>query len=77
MSKWLASCLLGSRYYDTDYILKLDKSHETVCKECNQNYVKLRKDELRLLSNSLDDMTLELQKRITHAENFSTELYLF
>ena len=27
-----------------------------------------------LLSNSLDDMTLELQKRISHAENFSTDL---
>ena len=45
MSKWLASCLLGSKYHDTDYILKLDESHETVCKECNQNYVELRKDE--------------------------------
>ena len=27
-----------------------------------------------LLSKSLDDMTLELQKRISHAENFSTDL---
>ena len=36
--------------------------------------LKLRKDELGLLSNSLDDMTLELQKRISHAENFSTDL---
>ena len=36
--------------------------------------LKLRNDELGLLSNSLDDMTLELQKRITHAENFSTDL---
>ena len=36
--------------------------------------MKLRNDELGLLSNSLDDMTLELQKRITHAENFSTDL---
>ena len=27
-----------------------------------------------LLSNSLDDMTNELQKRVTHAENFSTDL---
>jgi len=26
------------------------------------------------LSNSLDDMTNELQKRVTHAENFSTDL---
>jgi len=29
---------------------------------------------LGLLSNSLDDMTNELQKRVTHAENFSTDL---
>ncbi len=36
--------------------------------------LKLRHDELGLLSNSLDDMTLELQKRIAHAENFSTDL---
>ena len=36
--------------------------------------LKSRNDELGLLSNSLDDMTLELQKRITHAENFSTDL---
>ena len=36
--------------------------------------LKLRNDELGLLSNSLDDMTHELQKRITHAENFSTDL---
>ena len=34
----------------------------------------MRNDELGLLSNSLDDMTLELQKRISHAENFSTDL---
>ena len=36
--------------------------------------LKLRHDELGLLSNSLDDMTFELQKRISHAENFSTDL---
>ena len=36
--------------------------------------LKKRNDELGLLSNSLDDMTLELQKRIAHAENFSTDL---
>ena len=36
--------------------------------------LKSRNDELGLLSNSLDDMTLELQKRITNAENFSTDL---
>ena len=36
--------------------------------------LKTRNDELGLLSKSLDDMTLELQKRISHAENFSTDL---
>ena len=36
--------------------------------------LKSRNDELGLLSNSLDDMTLELQKRISHPENFSTDL---
>ena len=43
-------------------------------KATNIDILKLRNDELGLLSNSLDDMTLELQKRITHAENFSTDL---
>ena len=43
-------------------------------KTTNIDALKLRNDELGLLSNSLDDMTLELQKRITHAENFSTDL---
>jgi len=36
--------------------------------------LKKRNDELGLLSNSLDDMTNELQKRVTQAENFSTDL---
>ena len=40
----------------------------------NIESLKLRNDELGLLSNSLDDMTFELQKRISHAENFSTDL---
>ncbi len=40
----------------------------------NIESLKLRKDELGLLSNSLDDMTFELQKKISHAENFSTDL---
>tara|TARA_A100001234_G_scaffold119275_1_gene104645 strand:- start:41 stop:1582 length:1542 start_codon:yes stop_codon:yes gene_type:complete len=40
----------------------------------NIDALKLRNDELGLLSNSLDDMTLELQKRISQAENFSTDL---
>ena len=43
-------------------------------KKTNIDNLKLRNDELGLLSNSLDDMTLELQKRISHAENFSTDL---
>ena len=43
-------------------------------KKTNIEELKLRNDELGLLSNSLDDMTLELQKRISHAENFSTDL---
>jgi len=40
----------------------------------NIDNLKKRNDELGLLSNSLDDMTNELQKRVTHAENFSTDL---
>ena len=40
----------------------------------NIESLKNRNDELGLLSNSLDDMTNELQKRVTHAENFSTDL---
>jgi two-component system sensor histidine kinase ChvG len=43
-------------------------------KKTNIEGLKLRNDELGLLSNSLDDMTLELQKRISHAENFSSDL---
>jgi two-component system sensor histidine kinase ChvG len=43
-------------------------------KKINIDSLKSRNDELGLLSKSLDDMTLELQKRISHAENFSTDL---
>ena len=43
-------------------------------KTTNIDALKLRNDELGLLSNSLDLMTSELQKRIAHAENFSTDL---
>ena len=43
-------------------------------KNTNIDLLKLRNDELGLLSSSLDDMTLELQKRISNAENFSTDL---
>ena len=53
------------------YINKIkNKDH----KKMNIDNLKIRNDELGLLSKSLDDMTLELQKRITHAENFSTDL---
>ena len=51
---------------------KIIKDKKT--KTTNIDSLKLRNDELGLLSNSLDDMTLELQKRISHAENFSTDL---
>ena len=43
-------------------------------KKTNINELKNRNDELGILSISLDDMTNELQKRISHAENFSTDL---
>ena len=43
-------------------------------KKISIDNLKIRNDELGLLSTSLDDMTLELQKRISHAENFSTDL---
>tara|TARA_B100001057_G_scaffold4811_1_gene4334 strand:+ start:3548 stop:5089 length:1542 start_codon:yes stop_codon:yes gene_type:complete len=43
-------------------------------KKINIDNLKVRNDELGLLSKSLDDMTSELQKRISHAETFSTDL---
>ncbi|MDA9084843.1 HAMP domain-containing histidine kinase [Candidatus Pelagibacter sp.] len=43
-------------------------------KKTNINELKSRNDELGILSNSLEDMTNQLQKRISHAENFSTDL---
>jgi len=54
-------------------------SYTKIIKEKSQTKIdidslKNRNDELGLLSNSLDDMTNELQKRVTHAENFSTDL---
>ncbi len=54
-------------------------SYTKVIKDKNQiktniERLKNRNDELGLLSNSLDDMTIELQKRVAHAENFSTDL---
>tara|TARA_B100001123_G_scaffold283707_1_gene316069 strand:- start:295 stop:1830 length:1536 start_codon:yes stop_codon:yes gene_type:complete len=47
-----------------------DKSKE----KTNIERLKNRNDELGILSESLDDMTHELQKRINNAENFSTDL---
>ena len=43
-------------------------------KKMNIERLKNRNDELGVLSESLDDMTNELQKRINTAENFSTDL---
>ncbi len=40
----------------------------------NIEVLKSRNDELGILSESLDEMTQELKKRIDHAENFSTDL---
>ncbi len=54
-----------------NYTIKIkNKDH----KKINIDRLKIRNDELGLLSKSLDDMTLELQKRISQAENFSTDL---
>ena len=47
-----------------------DKSKDKV----NIEFIKKRNDELGILSKSLDEMTNELNKRITNAENFSTDL---
>ncbi len=43
-------------------------------KKTNIENIKRRKDEIGLLSKSLDEMTNELHKRINSAENFSTDL---
>ena len=43
-------------------------------KKTNIDNLKNRNDEIGVLSESLDDMTNELQKRISNAENFSTDL---
>jgi two-component system, OmpR family, sensor histidine kinase ChvG len=43
-------------------------------KKTNIDLLKNRNDELGVLSESLEDMTDELQRRIDHAENFSTDL---
>ena len=56
-------------FVDYTKIIK-DKSE----KKTNIQSLKKRDDELGVLSNSLDDMTHELQKRVDNAENFSTDL---
>ena len=43
-------------------------------KKSNIENIKKRNDELGILSKSLDEMTSELKKRITTAENYSTDL---
>ena len=43
-------------------------------KKTNIENIKNRNDELGVLSNSMDEMTKELNKRINTAENFSTDL---
>ena len=43
-------------------------------KKVNIESLKNRSDELGTLSKSIDDMTIQLQKRIDNAENFSTDL---
>ncbi len=43
-------------------------------KKSNIENIKKRNDELGVLSNSLDEMTSELNKRIATAENYSTDL---
>ena len=47
-----------------------EKSNE----ETNIENIKKRNDELGILSKSVDEMTKELNKRITNAKNFSTDL---
>ena len=47
-----------------------EKSNE----KTNIENIKKRNDELGILSKSVDEMTKELNKRITNAENFSTDL---
>ncbi|MDC3120508.1 HAMP domain-containing histidine kinase, partial [Candidatus Pelagibacter sp.] len=54
-------------------------NYTKLIKEKNQSKLNIenlknRNDELGLLTNSLEDMTNELQKRVAHAENFSTDL---
>ena len=55
-------------------VIYTQKIKEKNRKKTNIEELKNRNDELGTLSKSLDDMTNELQKRITHAENFSTDL---
>ena len=54
-----------------NYTIKIKNKED---KSIDIENLKIRNDELGLLSKSLDNMTLELQKRISHAETFSTDL---
>ena len=54
-----------------DYTKKIKEKSK---KQTNIKSLKQRKDELGTLSQSLDEMTSELQRRINNAENFSTDL---
>ena len=47
---------------------------EKSTKKSNIGNIKKRNDELGILSKSLDEMTSELKKRITTAENYATDL---
>jgi len=47
---------------------------EKSTKKSNIENIKKRNDELGILSKSLDEMTSELKKRITTAENYATDL---
>ncbi len=59
--------------------IKILVNYTRSIKEKNKKFlnirtIKNRNDELGVLSNSLDEMTNELHKRINNAENFSTDL---
>ncbi len=67
MNKYFLKPIKNLVYYTK--VIK-DKSK----KKTNINILKKRDDEIGVLSESLDDMTYNLQKRIDSAENFSTDL---
>ena len=55
-------------------VLYIKTIQDKKSKTTNIENLKVRNDELGLLSKSLDNMTYELQKRVSQAENFSTDL---